>query len=203
MEEIKAYYSAGSVGLLAPLHDFLQDGQVSEILINKPEEVFIERDGIMLRFDIPVLTSQYLRRLFTLIANENKQSLSAACPLLSGNLFDGSRVQLVIPSAAQYETLSIRKFTLKNRSLDDYSKQGFFSKAVGFHLETNAACDEVSEDTLNGLYQAKNWSEFIAQAILLKKNIIISGGTSSGKTTFLNSCIQYIPLNWTLDKTAI
>ena len=58
MEHLKACYSAGSVGLLAPLQDFLDDDRVSEILINKPQEVFVEREDRMLRFDLPILTSK-------------------------------------------------------------------------------------------------------------------------------------------------
>jgi type IV secretion system protein VirB11 len=133
--------------------------------------------------------------LFTLIANENKQCLSHNCPILSGNLYDGSRVQLVIPTAAQHEALSIRKFTLKNFSFDDYASVGFFSKAEAVNLESATVSNNASEALLNRLYKDLNWPEFISQAILLKKNIIISGGTSSGKTTFLNSCIQQIPLS--------
>lgn len=195
METTKACYSSGSVGLLAPLQDFLDDEQISEILINKPQEVFIERQGALLRFDIPVLTTQYLRRLFTLIANENKQCLSESSPMLSGNLHDGSRVQLVIPAAAQHETLSIRKFTLKNLTFDDYASLGFFAKAQGVNLDSDPLIDNPDEVTLQRLYKTSNWPEFLAQAIRFKKNIIISGGTSSGKTTFLNSCTQHITLN--------
>lgn len=195
MEAMKACYSSGSAGLLAPLQDFLDDEQVSEILINKPQEVFIERQGALLRFDMPVLTTQYLRRLFMLIANENKQCLSASSPMLSGNLFDGSRVQLVIPAAALHETLSIRKFTLKHLTFDDYASLGFFTKTQGVNLDSNTLINTATEDALQRLYNAQNWPSFISQAILSKKNIIISGGTSSGKTTFLNSCIQHIPLN--------
>src|SRR3990167_4821667 len=112
------YYAAGATGLLAPLQDFLADEHISEILINRPQEVFIERNNQMLRFDLPVLTTQYLRRLFTLIANENHQSLSS--PILSGNLSSGERVQLVIPNAAQHETLAIRNFALKEIAFSDF-----------------------------------------------------------------------------------
>ncbi|MFO3483353.1 P-type DNA transfer ATPase VirB11 [Legionella pneumophila serogroup 1] len=194
MDVIKACFSPGATGLLSPLQDFLEDEHVSEILINKPQEVFIERHSQLTRFDIPVLTPQYLRRLFLLIANENKQTLSEISPVLSGNLADGSRVQLVIPPASLYETLSIRKFTLKQVSFEEYKAKDFFSSARGVGIK------EYSEylgenDELLDLYYEKNWQEFIRQAILRKKNIIISGGTSSGKTTFLNSCVGQIPLH--------
>lgn len=195
MEAIKACFSPGATGLLSPLQDFLDDATVSEILINRPKEVFVEQNGILLRFDIPLLTAQYLRRLFMLIANENKQTLSELSPVLSGNLEDGSRVQLVIPQASQHETLSIRKFTLQHLSFDDYTHQGFFNDAHGVGLEQGSQSLHEVDQLLQHLYQAKNWQAFLTQAILGKKNIIISGGTSSGKTTFLNGCVGKIPLN--------
>lgn len=193
MNALKAQCSPGSTGLLAPLYEFLGDAQVSEVLINRPQEVYIERAGVLERFDMPVLTTSYLRRLFALIANENKQTLSENAPILSGNLQDGSRVQLVIPPASRYETLSIRKFTLKQVRFSEYNEQGFFSLAQGVGLDESTQTHE--ERCLRELYDAKNWHEFIREAIIHKKNIIISGGTSSGKTTFLNSCLSEIPLD--------
>lgn len=194
MEAIKACFSPGATGLLSPLQDFLDDKNVSEILINKPQEVFVEHNGTLIRFDLPVLTTQYLRRLFMLIANENKQILSESSPVLSGNLEDGSRVQLVIPQAAQSETLSIRKFTLHAVTFEQYSQQGFFEDTKGVGLENDIQRLSNTEAHLQQLYQSANWQAFLTQAILAKKNIIISGGTSSGKTTFLNACVGKIPL---------
>lgn len=193
MNALKAQCSPGSTGLLAPLYEFLNDTQVSEVLVNRPQEVYVERAGILERFDMPVLTTPYLRRLFALIANENKQALSENSPILSGNLKDGSRVQLVIPPASLYETLSIRKFTLKQVRFTEYNEQGFFSLAQGVGLDDSTQTSEAIY--LRELYDAKNWYEFIREAIIHKKNIIISGGTSSGKTTFLNSCLSEIPLD--------
>lgn len=202
----KACFSPGSIGLLFPLKDFLEDELVSEILINKPEEVFIERQGELLPFAAPILTPQYLRRLFILIANENKQSLSQDSPILSGNLQDGSRVQLVIPPVAQFETLSIRKFTIKELGFDEYASQCFFAatktSSLNFSNSHGLIAGSIGfnpsnpkDSNLQTLYEEKNWQEFITQAIYQKKNIIISGGTSSGKTTFLNSCLAKIPLH--------
>ncbi|KTD34666.1 hypothetical protein Lmor_1199 [Legionella moravica] len=193
MNSLKAQCSPGSTGLLAPLYEFLVDTQVSEVLVNKPQEVYVERAGILEQFDMPVLTTSYLRRLFALIANENKQTLSENSPILSGNLQDGSRVQLVIPPASLYETLSIRRFTLKRVRFSEYNEQGFFSYAQAVNLDESTQTSETTY--LRELYDAKNWHAFIREAIIHKKNIIISGGTSSGKTTFLNSCLSEIPLN--------
>lgn len=183
-----AYYLPGVRGLLAPLQDFLDDSQVSEIVINRPQEVFVEKGDEFLRFDIPALTTAYLRRLFLLIANENKQTLTEASPILSGTLPCGSRVQLVIPQVSQYETLAIRKFTVKHIRFEDYEAQGFF-KAI----EKSTSYD--ADANLLEAYRAKDWQKFITDAIVSKKNILISGGTASGKTTFLNSCIAKIPLH--------
>lgn len=191
MDEVKACFAPGVAGMLSPLCNFLEDGEVSEILINRPQEVFVERAGTMRRFDLPALSSQYLRRLFMLIANENRQIISEASPLLSGNLADGSRVQLVIPPASQYETLSIRKFTSHPFSFDDYGVQGFFNATNVTTLGDSPA--DKSEQSLQALYRAQHWQEFLKTAILTKKTILISGATSSGKTTFLNSCIAQIP----------
>lgn len=188
MDIVKACFAPGVAGLLAPLQDFLDDADVSEILINRPHEVFVERSGKMLRFDMPVLNSQYLRRLFALIANENKQLLSETSPILSGNLEDGSRVHLVIPPAALHETLSIRKFTLQALSFEDYANQDFFNT-------NNVELTDATDETLQTFYRAQNWPNFLKTAILAKKNIVISGATSSGKTTFLNSCVGQIPLS--------
>lgn len=203
---MSAGYASGAQGLLVPLKEFMENERISEILINKPQEVFVEEDGGMRLIEMPMLTSLYLRRLFTLIANENRQCLSEESPILSGNLFDGSRVQLVIPPVSQHETLSIRKFTLKNLNFDDYEHYGFFAETPSNYRSHDtgtspaqaflfAGVTAVSSQNLQTLYKTKHWQAFIQQAIHHKKNILISGGTSSGKTTFLNACIQQIPQN--------
>ena len=118
-----------------------------------------------------------------MIANSNKQVLNDRLPLLSGNLFDGTRVQLVIPPASQNLAMSIRRKTTTNISLADLPDEFFKIK------KTNKREDN---QTLMDLYKKGQWREFIAQSVRLKKNIVISGGTSSGKTTFLNAIIKNI-----------
>ena len=194
MSVVKASFAPGVAGILATLQDFLDDASISEILINRPNEVFIETKGQMIRFDIPALTPQYLRRLFLMIANENQQILSEASPILSGNLFDGSRVQLVIPPASLHETLSIRKFVVQQLGFEDYDQRNFFKDATPFRLQ-DACVIHDTDQQLKKLYEQSDWLAFLRQAILAKKNIVISGATSSGKTTFLNSCVGQIPLD--------
>jgi type IV secretion system protein VirB11 len=191
--EIATRYAPGSEGLLAPLLPWLADSEISEILINQPGEVFIEKKGMMSRFDVPALNRTHVRHLFTFIANENKQNLNEDYPLLSGNLFDGTRVQLVMPPAAKYHALSIRRHAIKKMALSDFSQTNFYRRAIAFDVNqpASAYASDADKDLLT-LFQKKDWPVFINQAITLKKNIVISGETSSGKTTFLNACARSI-----------
>ncbi len=171
--------------LLQPLAPWLADTHVSEIMINRPGEIWIEYEGHLQAFSLPVLTRVYLLRLFQLIANENHQVISRQRPLLSGNLPDGSRVQLCLPPVSQHPVCAIRRQTVQHFQLADYAAQGFYQQ--------NVACSEThtvpTEDLLHTYYVQEDWPAFIQTAIRLRKNIVISGGTSSGKTTFLNACL--------------
>jgi len=190
-------YAPQSMGLLAPIKTWYDDAQVSEILINEPQCIYVEKHGQLTKQDVPEYTQLFLDRLFQLIANENNQQLTAKKPLLSGSLLDGSRVQLVIPPTAKHYTLSIRRQVVRHLSLDDYASHAFYQQATGFNVHDVMADDihqlPPSEQVLLSHYHAGEWDAFIRCAIALKKNIVISGGTSSGKTTYLNACLRQIP----------
>lgn len=191
---VSSFVKPGVEGLLSPLEAWLHHPRVSEIMINAPGEVFIECEGSMTRHEIPAFTSLYLQRLFQLIANESNQRLDDAHPLLSGSLYNGFRVQLVMPPTSLQYTLAIRKPSTVHLSLDDYASKGFYSAMRAFSLKSPAhefyeACDH----ELLRLYHKGLWHEFIQLAVSCRKNIVVSGGTSSGKTTFLNACIGAIP----------
>lgn len=188
------HFAPTSQGLLAPLDPWLKDPQVSEILMNRPGEVYIEKKGHLERFDVPSLNERAVGTLCRLIANENQQELSEKKPLLSASLQDGSRVQIVLPPVAKTHTLSIRRKVAKNFTLNHYETLGFYDNAVGFNLEADCF-EQLSQidKKLVCLYQKKQWGQFVRMAIEGKKNMVISGGTSSGKTTFLNACLHHIP----------
>ncbi len=93
--------SYGSIALLQPLQKWLNDGRVSEVMLNKQGEVWIEKNGILTKHEVPELGARHLACLFQLLANENKQRISLENPLLSGSLPDGSRVQLCLPPTAK------------------------------------------------------------------------------------------------------
>jgi len=189
-------FAPSSVGLLEPLKPWLQDTKVSEILLNKPGEVYVEKEGELKRFEVPALNERAVMMLFQLIANENRQEMSEKKPLLSASLQDGSRVQIVLPPTAKTHTLSIRRKVVRNFTLDDYDDLKFYKDAVSFDVNGDHF-SQLGDDEkqLVLLYQQKNWNVFIRRAIELKKNLVISGGTSSGKTTYLNACLRHIALD--------
>lgn len=185
----------GSQGLLEPLNHWLKRSDVTEILINKPREVWVEsRDG-MTKYGDDLFDETYMKRLSRLIANENSQEISEAKPFLSGELYDGSRIQIVQPPAARHYTLSIRRKSLKEMTFEDYEAQGFFNNVRLFsfnYLEVDESPGLEHQELLK-LYSTKTAKQFLKKAIALRKNILVCGGTSSGKTTFLNACGRYIP----------
>jgi len=185
-------YQTGSMRLLLPLKPWLEKPTVSEILINEPETIFIEDNGTMHKIPVPEMNADKLPRLFQLIASENQMVLNDEKPMLSGSLPDGSRVQLVLPPTAKHPTLSIRRQSVNKLTLNDYQNQDYYRHTSPYVLDDENTSTQTN--LLNKLYHAKEWGEFIHQAILARKNIIISGGTSSGKTTFLNACLQAIHL---------
>ena len=190
------HYSPGSEGLFSPLKPYLDDPEISEILLNKPQEIWVEKHGIFSSHEIPEFSEMHLHRLFILIANENSQKISTLQPLLSGSLFDGSRVQLCLPPIVKTPAMAIRRKVVRNFTLNDYANQNFYLHAKGSRIQEDQCFGELSleDQGLVKFYHQGQWDEFIKLAVKTRKNIVISGGTSSGKTTFLNACLREINL---------
>jgi type IV secretion system protein VirB11 len=187
------HYSPGSAGLLKPIESWLADPEVSEILLNQPQEIWVEKQGRLVSHVVPEFTESHLSRLFQLIANENQQRFSIEFPLLSGSLSDGSRVQLCLPPTSKHYAFAIRRKVVRNFSLSDYNKGHFYGSVKRVQLHKSSETLREEEGELIDAYEAGKWDAFIRAAILKKKNLIVSGGTSSGKTTFLNACLREIP----------
>ncbi len=187
------HYSPGSSGLLQPLTTWLSDPEVSEILLNQPKEIWIEKQGRLILHQVPEFSEAHLSRLFQLIANENQQRLSNEFPLLSGSLSDGSRVQLCLPPTSKHYAFAIRRKVVQSFSLSDYEKGHFYGSVKRVQLHKSSESLREEEGDLIDAYEAGDWDFFIRRAILKKKNMVVSGGTSSGKTTFLNACLKEIP----------
>lgn len=174
---------------LEPLRRFLTQPTVSEISINRPGEVWVEIGGDMTRYDAPDLDLDHLKALGRLVAQATEQKISEENPLLSATLPQGFRIQIVFPPATEAATvaMSIRKQTILELDLDQYEAIGAFQNTI-VSKQANPV-DKMLRDLLN----AGNVKDFIKQAILAKKNVIISGGTSTGKTTFFNAALKVIP----------
>lgn len=187
---------------LAPFAQYLNDEKVTEICVNSHGGFWVERMGEMVMQYVPCaeITDQRLARLARLVATNSGQTINDKAPLLSSSLPSGERIQFVLPpAAANGVALSIRKQGVTNLSLGDYAELGAFDD-VHFTNDSHApAPDNVlhdiatasnAENIINGAAQ-----QFIARAAKLKKNIIISGGTSTGKTTLLNAILKSIDEN--------
>jgi type IV secretion system protein VirB11 len=174
---------------LSPIKRFFDMPTVSEISINRPKEIWVEMGGDMSHHEIPEFDLDHLKSLGRLVAQSTEQKISEETPLLSATLPTGYRIQVVFPPACEANTvgMSIRKQTIMNLDLDQYEAIGAFQSTI-VRKEENPI-----DKKLRALLDAGNVKEFIVQAILAKKNIIISGGTSTGKTTFLNAALKVIP----------
>lgn len=177
--------------LLRPLMPFLNQEGVTEISINRPGEVWTELKGEMTCYSVPELDFRHLESIAKLVAKHTEQKISSETPLLSATLPEGYRIQIVFPPAVEVGliALSIRKQTLLDISLEDYQNLGAFDL-----INQREKKEDHSEEELQSFYQQGRYREFIELSLILKKNILISAGTSTGKTTFLNACLKVIPL---------
>jgi type IV secretion system protein VirB11 len=175
---------------LQPLEEIFAREGVNEVCINQPEEVWIENRGEISMERIPELDFDHLQAMAQLIAESTEQKISGENPLLSATLPNGFRVQIAMPPACEAKKIiyAIRKPSTLQWSLDDYEKMGAFDQTI-------VAKKELDEETvkLMELIEQKKIKEFLKSAVLFKKNLIISGGTSTGKTTFANAVFREIP----------
>ncbi|HEY0596136.1 P-type DNA transfer ATPase VirB11 [Sphingopyxis sp.] len=175
---------------LAPLSFALDRADVTDICINRPGELWIETlGGAIERHDAPALDSALLARLARQVAALNHQGISREHPLLSASLPDGSRIQIVQPPATRGElAIAIRKHVSADLTLDDYVSADAFRGVRTAGIAQPAAIDHVRK-----LVDAGDIGNALREAVRGRLNILISGGTSSGKTTFLNALIREIP----------
>lgn len=174
---------------LLPLKQILDREGVNEVSINRPHEVWIELKGDMIREELPTFDLEHLKSLGRLVAQATEQRLSEEEPLLSATLPNGYRIQIVFPPACEQGcvVISIRKPSILKWTLEDYEKMGMFDSASVGEIE------DKNDLVLTKLLQLGRIKDFLARAVIYKKNIIISGGTSTGKTTFTNAVIRGIP----------
>lgn len=169
---------------LAPFEPWLKRDDVTDIYVNRPEELWVEYlGGAIERYDAPQLGTNVLLRLARQIAAISSQGISRESPLLAASLPDGSRVQVVLAPATRGDVaIAIRRHVAQDLTLDDYRDAISCAKIT--------TLDETARDPFS---QSGDVLEDLRQAVLNRRNILVSGGTSSGKTTLLNALTREIP----------
>jgi pilus assembly protein CpaF len=150
-----------------PLERLLSDPTISEIMVNGPKDIWIERNGLLSQTSLTFTDSSHLRRIITKMVGQIGRRIDESSPLVDARLPDGSRVNAIIPPLSlSGPLLTIRKFAQDRFALSELIDIGT--------LSTDAA-------------------DFLENCIRAQLNVLISGGTGSGKTTFLNALSAAIP----------
>ena len=149
------------------LQDYADDKDVTEIMVNGPKDIFIEKNGRVVRADIAFETRAQLEHVIQRIAAGVGREINDLNPIVDARLSDGSRVNAVHSNIAlNGPILTIRRFTKSRMTMEDLIEQGSISREA---------------------------ADFVQMIVRSAYNIFVSGGTSSGKTTFLNILSDYIP----------
>jgi type IV secretion system protein VirB11 len=176
---------------LSALAPWLTRDDVTDLLINRPGEVWIETtSGMLTRINAPQVTAVVLSRLARQIAAASHQGVNREQPLLSATLPNGGRVQIIAPPATRGDmAIAIRKHVISDLSVDDLAETGLFAEAAPGPRRTARDSD------LAALLNSGDKTGFLKEAVRAKKTIVISGGTSTGKTTLLNALVREIDTN--------
>jgi type IV secretion system protein VirB11 len=184
---------------LGPLSRLLDDPEVTEICINEPGVAFVERQSGWVREELPFASFDWCMSIAKLVANFTRQRISANEPLLSATLPGGERIQVVLPPATLDRTVSITIRRPSNAlwTLEDLESLRIFEPTRSVpatqarHPEPKNLSPEERE--LTGLLARRQFVSFLRRAVQLRKNILLSGATGSGKTTISKALILEVP----------
>ena len=152
---------------LGPLEELLADDTVTEIMVNGPHRVYVERAGKLQLTDLQFLDDASVMAIIERIVSPIGRRIDESQPYVDARLADGSRVNAIIPPLSLTgPTVTIRKFAKRTLTVDDFIRFGTWTR---------------------------NAAEFMKACVIMRKNVIVAGGTGSGKTTLLNLLSGFIP----------
>ncbi len=150
-----------------PIQPIIEDDTISEVMVNAADEIYYERDGMIYRSPLKFRDNQHIMRIVERIIAPLGRRVDESAPYVDARLPDGSRVNIIIPPLVpRSPTMTIRKFRREKYKVEDLVKNGTMSKELG---------------------------EFLRACVGQRLNIVISGGTGTGKTTLLNALSAYVP----------
>jgi type IV secretion system protein VirB11 len=175
---------------LTALKPLLADPEVTELCINRPHEAYVETRGGWRCQPLPQADFDWCLRFAKLVANSTQQRIDASAPLLSASLPGGERVQIVLPPAttAGCVAIAIRRPADEVWSIEELERRGIFRRT----RRTTQRLDETEKELL-GWLMAGDYPAFMRLAVRSRKNILVSGPTGSGKTTWTKALIREIP----------
>lgn len=150
-----------------PIEPLMQDSDVSDVLINGPDSVFIERNGVLERTDIRFANDDHLLHFIQRLVGRAGRRIDEVSPMVDAKLPDGSRLNAVIPPLAlRGPTVSIRRFKARGIAIEDMVRLGTLTAEM---------------------------ADFLVACVRGRMNLVVSGGTGAGKTTMLNNLSRFIP----------
>jgi type IV secretion system protein VirB11 len=184
------------VELLRPLAMFLERPGVTEVVVNRPGELFIETGPQWTRHDAPQLTLERCVSLANAVATYTAKRIDAQHPILSAQLPGGERIQVIVPPATDTVSITIRVPDRQFRALGQYREGDFFDHYVWPCPEQLDArrndLTNMQRQLIDCLTQSR-LADFLEQAVQSRHNIVFVGDTGSGKTSLMKAACQFIP----------